>query len=183
MWSTWGFLSSYFLYKILKAFSIIIIYKKYISIILEVCTMRLDFESFNLLAGTGTIDALADCQDMFTIGGVSNITIFFIQPLTFWLFLFAPSCLVRQISQPFADPMQDNTVSIIAKDSKISLVTIILFHSMNRIFCFLSYFLVYVELGTGVSDSAELKFEFADVIGNRQFEMKVTQIICNSRMR
>jgi len=42
---------------------------------------------------------------------------------------------------------------------------------------------IYVELGTGVSDSAELKFEFADVIGNRQFEMKVTQIICNSRMR
>ena len=160
--------------------------------------MRLDFESFNLLAGTGTIDALADCQDMFTIGGVSNImgyqffvklisrkncAILFIQPLTFYLFLFAPSCLVRQISQPFADPMQDNTVSIIAKDSKISLVTIILFHSMNRIFRFLSYFLVYVELGTGVSDSAELKFEFADVIGNRQFEMKVTQIICNSRMR
>ena len=79
--------------------------------------------------------------------------------------------------------MQDNTVSINAKDSKISIVIIILFHSMNRIFCFLSYFLVYVELGTGVSDSAELKFEFADVIGNRQFEMKVTQIICNSRMR
>ena len=177
------FLSSYFLSKYWKPWALLPIHNKYISIILEVCTMRLDFESFNLLAGTGTIDALADCQDMFTIGGVSNITIFFIQPLTFWLFLFAPSCLVRQISQPFADPMQDNTVSIIEKDSKISLVTIILLHSMNRIFCFLSYFLVYVELGTGVSDSAELKFEFADVIGNRQFEMKVTQIICNSRMR
>ena len=39
--------------------------------------MRLDFESFNLLAGTGTIDALADCQDMFTIGGVSNIIAIF----------------------------------------------------------------------------------------------------------
>ena len=34
------------------------------------CTIRLDFESFNLLAGTGTTDAMGDCQDKFTIGGV-----------------------------------------------------------------------------------------------------------------
>ena len=39
-------------------------------LIVEVCTIRLDFESFNLLAGTGTTDALGDCQDKFTIGGV-----------------------------------------------------------------------------------------------------------------
>ena len=39
-------------------------------LIVEVCTIRLDFESFNLLAGTGTTDAMGDCQDKFTIGGV-----------------------------------------------------------------------------------------------------------------
>ena len=38
--------------------------------LVEVCTIRLDFESFNLLAGTGTTDAAGDCQDKFTIGGV-----------------------------------------------------------------------------------------------------------------
>ena len=40
-----------------------------------------------------------------------------------------------------------------------------------------------MELGTGESDSAELNFEFADAIGNRNFELKVTQIICNSNSR
>ena len=38
-------------------------------------------------------------------------------------------------------------------------------------------------MGTGESDSAELNFEFAAVVGNRNFEMKVTQIICNSNAR
>jgi len=33
----------------------------------EVCTLRLDFESFNILAGTGTLDSLSACQDSFEI--------------------------------------------------------------------------------------------------------------------
>merc|ERR1712223_2342844 len=33
----------------------------------EVCTLRLDFESFNILAGTGTLDSLSACQDSFTV--------------------------------------------------------------------------------------------------------------------
>ena len=94
--------------------------------------------------------------------------------------LNASSCLVRPTSQPSADRMQDNTVSIATKDT----IFILAWYSENFIqLDFSFHVLVYVELGAGVSDSAELNFEFADVIGNRQFEMKVTQIICNSRMR
>lgn len=96
----------------------------------QVCTIRLDFESFNLLAGTGTTDALGDCQDKFTIGGLSTKT--------------AP------------------TPTICGSNAGQH---------------------IYVELGTGESDSAELNFEFAAVVGNRNFEMKVTQIICNSNAR
>ena len=33
----------------------------------EVCTLRLDFESFDILAGTGNIDSLSACQDSFTV--------------------------------------------------------------------------------------------------------------------
>jgi len=33
----------------------------------EVCTLRLDFESFNILAGTGNLDSLSACQDSFTV--------------------------------------------------------------------------------------------------------------------
>ena len=35
--------------------------------------MRLDFESFNTLAGTNTLDSTGDCRDTFSIGGVSRI--------------------------------------------------------------------------------------------------------------
>jgi len=37
----------------------------------KVCTLRLDFESFTLLAGTGTLDTLQTCQDTLKIKSVS----------------------------------------------------------------------------------------------------------------
>jgi len=37
-----------------------------------VCTLRLDFDSFTLLAGTGSIDSLQVCQDSFTVTGLAN---------------------------------------------------------------------------------------------------------------
>jgi len=92
--------------------------------------MRLDFESFNTLAGTNTLDSTGDCRDTFSIGGLSN---------------------------------EGNPTPVICGSNAGQ-------H-------------IYVELGTGESDSAELNFEFADAIGNRNFELKVTQIICNSNSR
>ena len=39
----------------------------------EVCTLRLDFESFNLLAGTSTIEETGfDCQDEFTVSALGT---------------------------------------------------------------------------------------------------------------
>jgi hypothetical protein len=38
-----------------------------------VCSLRLDFESFNLLAGATTIEETGfDCQDEFTIAGLGT---------------------------------------------------------------------------------------------------------------
>merc|ERR1739846_96730 len=38
----------------------------------KVCTLRLDFESFTLLAGTGTLDADGTCQDTFNVNGLTT---------------------------------------------------------------------------------------------------------------
>merc|ERR1711981_1340771 len=38
----------------------------------KVCTLRLDFESFTLLAGTDTLDAQGACQDTFQVTGVTT---------------------------------------------------------------------------------------------------------------
>merc|ERR1712223_527548 len=37
----------------------------------KVCTLRLDFESFTLLAGTGTLEADGTCQDTFNVNGLT----------------------------------------------------------------------------------------------------------------
>ena len=37
------------------------------------CTLRLDFESFNLLAGTNTFEEIGfECQDEFTVAGLGT---------------------------------------------------------------------------------------------------------------
>jgi len=38
----------------------------------KVCTLRLDFESFTLLAGTDTLDADGACQDTFNVNGLTT---------------------------------------------------------------------------------------------------------------
>ena len=45
----------------------------YIITVSGVCTLRLDFESFNLLAGVNTIEEVGfDCQDEFTVAGLGT---------------------------------------------------------------------------------------------------------------
>ena len=45
----------------------------YLFTVSEVCTLRLDFESFNLLAGVNTIEEVGfDCQDEFTVAGLGT---------------------------------------------------------------------------------------------------------------
>ena len=46
------------------------IYHVFLCIFLVVCTLRLDFEIFTLLAGTGSLDKEAACQDTLTVTGV-----------------------------------------------------------------------------------------------------------------
>ena len=46
-------------------------------IFLVICTLRLDFEKFTLLAGTGSLDTQAACQDTMTVTGVSNMYFYY----------------------------------------------------------------------------------------------------------
>jgi len=38
----------------------------------KVCTLRLDFESFTILAGTASLDKDSECQDTFNVNGLAN---------------------------------------------------------------------------------------------------------------
>ena len=49
--------------------------------------------------------------------------------------------------------------------------------------CFPFCLLVYIDMGTGSSGTAQLSFEFANTFSDRGFEIKATQIKCNDRNR
>lgn len=42
-------------------------------------------------------------------------------------------------------------------------------------------FLVYVDIGTIPTDTAQLNFGFSGATNNRQWEIKVTQLPCNTQ--
>ena len=72
---------------------------------------------------------------------------------------------------------------------KIIIINLFKF-SLLRCVCLLKelFFLiqVYVDLGTGASDTAELKFDFTDstaLANNRFFEIKVTQLPCSNEYK
>ena len=68
----------------------------------------------------------------------------------------------------------------------IKIIIIYLFRCvclLNKLFFLIQ---VYVDLGTGASDTAELKFDFTDstaLANNRFFEIKVTQLPCSNEYK
>ena len=42
------------------------------------------------------------------------------------------------------------------------------------------YFIVYIDVGDGATDSATLSFDFTGTATTRTWDIKVTQIPCNS---